>query len=144
MSTKASGQSRLFFLLFLLTGAAVFWLARQQQPALAAASGIAGILVHWAFSSGNDTDAELADSSYFLGFLLTLVLLAAGLWSLASVGAGNSARPTGAVLYQFLYDLGAGLTITVAGLAIRQVRTLSAIRATPAAAPQPQPQPQAP
>ena len=30
------------------------------------------------------------------------------------------------VVYEFLYDLAAGLTLTIAGFAIRQVRTLSA------------------
>jgi uncharacterized protein YoxC len=118
------GQSKLFLILFALTGAGVFWLARQQQPAFAAGAGILGILVHWRLATGNDSDAELADASYFLGFLLTLVLLAAGLSSLAN-------RANAGALYEFLNDLGAGLTITIAGLAIRQVRTLSAPRVEP-------------
>jgi hypothetical protein len=127
-------QSRVFFALFVIAGAGVFQLARMHEPAYAAGAGIAGILLHWRLSSGNDSDAENADASYFLGFLLTLVLLAAGLWSLASAGTPTATtQPTGLVLYQFLYDLGAGLTITIAGLAIRQVRTLSATR-EPAAA----------
>ena len=136
-------QSRVFFALFVIAGAGVFQLARMQEPAYAAGAGIAGILLHWRLSSGNDSDAEHADASYFLGFLLTLVLLAAGLWSLASAGTPTAnTQPTGLVLYQFLYDLGAGLTITIAGLAIRQVRTLSATRETAAvlvAAPAPPP-----
>ena len=121
-------QSRLFAGLLTVTGVAVFVLARKQMPAYAAAAGILGLLVHWSLSSGDDSDAERADASYFLGFLLTLVLLSAGLWSLASAGAATGARASAAVLYQFLYDLGAGLTITIAGLAIRQVRTLGATR----------------
>jgi hypothetical protein len=121
-------QSRLFLGMFALTGGAVFALARAQQPAYAAIAGIVGLLLHWRLSSGNDSDVELPDASYFLGFLLTLVLLAAGLWSLAGAGVATGARTSGAVLYEFLYDLGAGLTITIAGLAIRQVRTLSATR----------------
>lgn len=136
-------QARLFFALFVVAGAGVFQLARMQEPAYAAGAGIAGILLHWRLSSGNDSDAEHADASYFLGFLLTLVLLAAGLWSLASAGTPTAnTQPTGLVLYQFLYDLGAGLTITIAGLAIRQVRTLSARRESAAvviAAPAPPP-----
>jgi len=136
-------QSRVFFALFVIAGAGVFQLARMQEPAYAAGAGIAGILLHWRLSSGNDSDAEHADASYFLGFLLTLVLLAAGLWSLASAGTPTAnTQPTGLVLYQFLYDLGAGLTITIAGLAIRQVRTLSATRESAAvvvAAPAPPP-----
>lgn len=121
-------QSRLFLAMFALTGGAVFALARAQQPTYAAIAGIAGLLVHWMLSGGNDSDVEVPDASYFLGFLLTLVLLAAGLWSLAGAGVATAARASGAMLYQFLYDLGAGLTITIAGLAIRQVRTLSAAR----------------
>jgi hypothetical protein len=128
-------QSRLFFALFVIAGAGVFMLARMQEPAYAAAAGIGGILLHWRLSSGNDSDAEHADASYFLGFLLTLVLLAAGLWSLASAGQPTAnTQPTGLVLYQFLYDLGAGLTITIAGLAIRQIRTLAATRESAAPA----------
>jgi hypothetical protein len=125
-------QSRLFFALFAVSGVGVFLLARAHQPAYAAGAGIGGLLVHWTLSRGDDSEAEHADASYFLGFLLTLVLLAAGLWSLAATGAAPATPATGAVLYQFLYDLGAGLTITIAGLAIRQVRTLSATHATPA------------
>jgi len=121
-------QSRLFLAMFALTGGAVFALARAHQPTYAAIAGIAGLLVHWMLSAGNDSDVEVPDASYFLGFLLTLVLLAAGLWSLAGAGVATAARASGAMLYQFLYDLGAGLTITIAGLAIRQVRTLSAAR----------------
>ena len=133
-------QSRVFLVMFAFTGGAVFWLARIQQPAYAAAAGILGLFIHWGLSRSDDADAELADASYFLGFLLTLVLLAAGLWSLAAAGIATAARASGAVLYQFLYDLGAGFTITIAGLAIRQVRILSASRVietepTPIAAP---------
>lgn len=129
-------QSRLFAALLTVTGVAVFVLARKQMPAYAAIAGITGLLVHWSLSSGDDSDAERADASYFLGFLLTLVLLSAGLWSLASAGEATGARASAAVLYQFLYDLGAGLTITIAGLAIRQVRTLGAPHGT-GAAPEP-------
>jgi hypothetical protein len=126
-------QSRLFLVMFALTGGTVFALARAQQPTYAAIAGIAGLLLHWMLSAGNDSDVEVPDASYFLGFLLTLVLLAAGLWSLAGAGVATAARASGAMLYQFLYDLGAGLTITIAGLAIRQVRTLSATRILAAA-----------
>lgn len=121
-------QSRLFAGILAITGVAVFVLARKQMPAYAAVAGITGLLLHWSLSRGDDSDAERADASYFLGFLLTLVLLSAGLWSLAAAGVATGARASATVLYQFLYDLGAGLTITIAGLAIRQVRTLGAAR----------------
>ena len=81
---------------FAATASVVFAFARI--PAYAAgASGMVGLLVHWQVSSGHDNDAELADSSYFLGFLLTFVLLASGLWSLASTGASAGGRAGGRV-----------------------------------------------
>jgi hypothetical protein len=86
-------------------------------------AGIAGILAHWWLTSGTDEDGELADSSYFFGFLLTLVFLVVGLYGLGSATATTASMT--ATLSQFLDDLAAGLFLTIVGLGVRQVRTLS-------------------
>ena len=113
-------HSWIFLLTFLPASAGVGVLAMRQRPDLALAAGVAGLLLHWLISRSPDQDAEIADSSYFFGFLLTLVFLAAGLARLGDSGAGG---PT--VVFGFLRDLGAGLALTVFGLLIRQVRTLA-------------------
>ena len=110
-----------FLVSFLVAAAVITPLARADHQWSAVLAGVVVLLAHWALSRGDPRDAELADSSYFLGFLLTLVLLAAGLWSL---GAQKS-QPLDVPLYGFLSDLAAGLVLTIAGLAIRQIRTLS-------------------
>jgi hypothetical protein len=110
-----------FLVSFLVAAGVITPLARAEHQWPAVLAGVIVLLGHWASARGDPRDAELADSSYFLGFLLTLVLLAAGLWSL---GAQKS-QPLDVPLYGFLSDLAAGLVLTIAGLAIRQIRTLS-------------------
>jgi hypothetical protein len=113
--------STAFLVAFLLAAAVITPLARAEHQWAAVLAGVVVLLAHWASSRGDPRDAELADSSYFLGFLLTLVLLAAGLWSLGT----QKSQPLDVPLYGFLSDLAAGLVLTIAGLAIRQIRTLS-------------------
>jgi chromosome segregation ATPase len=110
----------LFLLTFAPSAVGVALLASRQRPDLALAAGAGGLLLHWAISRSSEQDAEVADSSYFFGFLLTLVFLAAGL---ARLGDSSTTGPT--VVFGFLKDLGAGLALTVLGLLIRQVRTLA-------------------
>ena len=82
-------------------------------------------MLHWLLTSKPQHDGELADASYFFGFLLTLIFLAAGLVSL------STAATTGpAVVIGFLKDLGFGLILTIVGLLMRQLRTLSAVERT--------------
>jgi len=118
---RAMNASTSFLISFVVAAAVITPLARAEHQWAAVLAGIVVLLAHWTSSRGDPRDAELADSSYFLGFLLTLVLLAAGLWSL---GAQKS-QPLDVPLYGFLSDLAAGLVLTIAGLAIRQIRTLS-------------------
>jgi len=113
-------HSRVFLLTFIPSAAGVALLAMRQRPDLAFAAGTAGLLLHWLVSRSSEQDAEIADSSYFFGFLLTLVFLAAGL---ARLGDSAASGPT--IVFGFLKDLGAGLALTILGLLIRQVRTLS-------------------
>src|SRR5437763_11245289 len=112
--------SWVFVLSFVPSAVGVTLLAMRQRPVLALAAGAAGLLLHWLVSRSAENDAEISDSSYFFGFLLTLVFLAAGLARL-----GDSAANGPTVVFGFLKDLGAGLALTVLGLLIRQVRTLS-------------------
>src|SRR5580704_16812936 len=109
---KAGG---VFLGAFLLGGAAVAWLAAVKTPGVALVAGIVTLAVHWWLSSTSGDEADQADASYFLGFLLTLVLLATGLLALAATPAATPA----AGLHDFLYDLGVGLVLTIGGLAIR-------------------------
>ena len=118
-------QSLTFIITFLLAAAGVAPLVFTGLPLYALGAGIAGLVVHWALSRGGDRDGEVADSSYFFGFLLTLVFLTVGLYRLGvQAGAGGSVQILG-----FLEDLAAGLALTIAGLLIRQVRTLAGARA---------------
>jgi chromosome segregation ATPase len=107
---------------FLPTAAAVGGLVLFGRPTQALAAGIGGLLLHWAATRKSEHDGELADASYFFGFLLTLIFLASGLFTL---GSGVATGP--AVVIGFLKDLGAGLVLTIVGLLMRQVRTLSAV-----------------
>ncbi len=110
----------LFLLAFVPSAVGVAILASRQRPDLALAVGAGGLLLQWLLSRNTDQDAEVADSSYFFGFLLTLVFLASGL---ARLGDSTAGGPT--IVFGFLKDLGAGLALTVLGLLIRQVRTLA-------------------
>src|SRR5512133_292718 len=111
-----------FVATFLPTAAAVGALVLTGRPEAALAAGVAGLVLHWLLTSKPQHDGELADASYFFGFLLTLIFLAAGL-----VALGSAAATGPAVVIGFLKDLGAGLVLTVVGLLMRQVRTLAAV-----------------
>src|SRR6185369_8888121 len=114
-----------FIAAFAPAAAGVGALVYMQRPMQAVAAGTAGVLLHWALSARNGDDGELADASYFFGFLLTLVFLAVGLYTL---GASAQQRDSANVIVGFLRDLAAGLLLTIVGLVVRQVRTLSASR----------------
>jgi hypothetical protein len=92
----------------------------RDRPDIALGAGVGGLLLHWLLSTKSANDSEIADASYFYGFLLTLIFLAAGL---ARLGAANTGGPV--MVFGFLKDLGAGLVLTIVGLLIRQVRTLA-------------------
>lgn len=124
-------HGRIFFGAFVLTAAAVAALVLTHRLMAALGAGAAGLLLHW-WLSGKENDGELADSSYFFGFLLTLIFLAAGLFTLGSPATGPTKPPD---LLLFLTELGSGLVLTIVGLIVRQVRTLSLVgRAAPDAA----------
>jgi hypothetical protein len=135
-------QGAVFVATLLPSAAAVGVLVFRDEPLLAVAAGTAGILLHWLASRDSDRDGEIADSSYFFGFVLTLVFLAVGLYVLSTSSAAPSvavdpqqSRRGSEIVLGFLQDLAAGLSLTIVGLVIRQVRTLSAARAAdPAAA----------
>ena len=114
-------HSWVFLLTFLPAAGAVAGLVLTQHTAGALAAGIAGLALYWALSTSPTHDGELADASYFFGFLLTLVFLAAGL---VSLGGATLSGPTGVL--GFLRELGAGLALTIVGLMMRQLRTLAA------------------
>ena len=118
-------QALRFFVAFLASAAVVAWFVYDGRPLYGLGAGFGGLLLHWALSRGGDRDGEVADSSYFFGFLLTLVFLTVGLYRLGvQAAAGSSVQILG-----FLEDLAAGLALTIAGLLIRQVRTLAGARA---------------
>jgi len=122
-------HGRIFFVAFVVTAGAVAALVLTHRLLPALGAGTAGLLLHWALSAGKENDGELADSSYFFGFLLTLIFLAAGLFTLGSPVAGSTKGPD---LLLFLTELGSGLVLTIVGLIVRQVRALSLIgRAAP-------------
>jgi chromosome segregation ATPase len=120
---------RVFLGTFAPAAAAVGGFVLTGRPGPALVAGVAGLVLHWLLTMKQQQhDGEVADASYFFGFLLTLVFLAAGL---VTLGAGVSAGP--AVVIGFLKDLGAGLVLTIVGLLMRQMRTLSAVeRGAPA------------
>jgi chemotaxis protein histidine kinase CheA len=116
-----SRHSVTFLIAFLLTVSGVAPLVYYERPLLGLGAGLVGLVAHWRLSRGRDRDGEVADSSYFFGFLLTLVFLTVGLYRIG-VQAGAAA---GSIhILGFLEDLAAGLALTIAGLLIRQVRTL--------------------
>src|SRR4051812_8933812 len=92
----------------------------RDRPDIALGAGVAGLLLHWLLSTKSVNDSEIADASYFYGFLLTLIFLAAGL---ARLRAANVGGPV--MVFGFLKDLGAGLVLTIIGLLIRQAGTLA-------------------
>lgn len=104
-----------------------------DQTFWALAVGIAGLICHWRWSREGSVDDEVADASYFLGFMLTLVFLAVGLYKLGAPAAsavtsgGKSPNAAGSttVILGFLKDLAAGLALTIVGLGVRQMRTLA-------------------
>lgn len=114
-------HGRVFFAIFLPTAVAVGALVLAERSGTALLVGVGGLVVYWALSAKPQHDGELADASYFFGFLLTLAFLTAGLINL---GAAGTTGP--AVVTSFLQDLGAGLVLTIVGLLMRQVRALSA------------------
>jgi hypothetical protein len=119
-------QSLTFISVFLLAGGGVAPLVYLGRPLAALAAGLAGLVLHWVLSRGGDRDGEVADSSYFFGFLLTLVFLTVGLYR---IGVQAGAASGSVEILGFLEDLAAGLALTIAGLLIRQVRTLGGARA---------------
>lgn len=121
-------QATWFVVTLVPSAVAVGLLVAFDQTVIALFAGIAGILGHWWLTSDADEDGELADSSYFFGFLLTLVFLVVGLYDLGSATADTAS--TTITLLQFLDDLAAGLLLTIVGLGVRQVRTLSSTTRT--------------
>ena len=119
-------QSLTFISTFLLAGGGVAPLVYLGRPLAALTAGLAGLVLHWVLSRGGDRDGEVADSSYFFGFLLTLVFLTVGLYR---IGVQAGAASGSVEILGFLEDLAAGLALTIAGLLIRQVRTLAGTRA---------------
>jgi hypothetical protein len=120
-----SRNGRTFLFTFAPVAALVGWLVLAGMPFPAMVLGAMGLVLHWMFSrTGGSYDGEVADASYFYGFLLTLVFLAAGLHRLGLLSSGSS--DASVAVFGFLEDLAAGLSLTVLGLVIRQVRTLDA------------------
>ena len=113
-------HSWVFLGTFAPAAAAVGTFVFRDRPEIALGAGVAGLLLHWLLSTKSANDSEIADASYFYGFLLTLIFLAAGL---ARLGAASVGGPV--MVFGFLKDLGAGLVLTIIGLLIRQVRTLA-------------------
>lgn len=116
------------FLATLMVGGVMVWFATMANNHIyAVGSGIVAIFAHVVLSWGDGHDEEVADASYFLGFLLTLVLLAAGLWKLAPVGIGVGTSTATQVLnvLPFVHDLAAGFLLTIVGLTARQFRVLA-------------------
>jgi chromosome segregation ATPase len=120
-----TSSARVFLATFAPTAAGVGALVLNGRPTEALVTGVAGLVLHWLLTLRPHHDGELADASYFFGFLLTLIFLAAGLVSLGSAVATGPA-----VVVGFLKDLGAGLVLTIVGLLMRQMRTLSAVERT--------------
>jgi ABC-type transporter Mla subunit MlaD len=116
-----SKQGRVFLLVFAPAAGLVAALVMRGMSLAAVGVGTLAIVVHWWASARYGSDAEVADSSYFFGFLLTLVFLATGLLMLRPPADGGKVDLT-----RFLGDLAAGLVLTVVGLVARQIRTLSA------------------
>jgi hypothetical protein len=121
-------QRFVFLTTFVLSAAAIAPFVFFGHPLGALAAGTFGLLIHWSLSASDDDDGELADASYFLGFLLTLVFLTVGLYKLGAppiVDASGRGIASTQLVLGFLRDLAAGLTLTIVGLTVRQVRTLT-------------------
>jgi hypothetical protein len=131
-------QSAVFAVVFVLTAIAILPVVYSGYPFVALGIGVAGLLLHWVSSRGGSDDEETADASYFFGFMLTLVFLAVGLYRLgmssdpvaggvapSAAGANRGATSSTTIVLGFLTDLAAGLGLTIVGLGLRQVRTLS-------------------
>ena len=118
-----------FFLTFVATVLAIAFALQFDRTMEAVIIGIGGLFLQWLTSRRSRFKGEeLADASYFFGFLLTLSFLTIGLYKLG--GAARGQAMTNAML-GFLEELAAGLVLTVVGLLLRQVSILSpaAIRA---------------
>jgi hypothetical protein len=131
-------QGVVFGLVFGVTALAVAPVVYSGHPFRGLAIGVAGLLIHWITSRGGLEDEETADASYFFGFMLTLVFLTVGLYRLGMssqnvTGGDTLSGPAGRIgatsnsilILGFLTDLAAGLALTIVGLGLRQVRTLS-------------------
>lgn len=122
-------QSAAFFLTFVVTAVLVGGFVYVGAPLYALLAGLAGLLLHWVLSNrlahGGDRDGEVADASYFFGFLMTLVFLAVGIYRIGMPSTPGAAAGDTVNVLGFLVDLSAGLMLTIAGLVIRQVRTLA-------------------
>ena len=66
--------SRVFLATFAPTAAGVAALVLYGRPEAALIAGIAGLVLHWLLTAKPQHDGEMADASYFFGFLLTLDL----------------------------------------------------------------------
>ena len=110
-----------FLAYVLVTGSAVAGFVYEQQLLAALIAGAVGLLLHGVLTPTRSGDTETADSSYFFGFLLTLIFLVTGLATLGSRSAGQLGPSE---ILGFLQELGAGLALTIVGLVLRQVRTL--------------------
>jgi hypothetical protein len=131
-------QGGTFAVLFILTLAALVPCVYLGLTWWAVSAGVVGILVHWVVSHRSSRNEEVADASYFFGFLLTLVFLIVGLYKLGQVPSGGTTVGSGTVVpgaasagtntsrdvMGFLEDLAAGLALTIVGLLVRQIRTL--------------------
>lgn len=123
-------QSSSFARAFLLTAPVITALVYHERTFTAVAVGTMGLLGHW-ISTRSGADDESADSSYFFGFLLTLTILAVGLYKLGAVAGGTAtpgaslSRDSTTIVLGFLRDLSAGLLLTILGLFLRQLRALA-------------------
>lgn len=124
-------QDRTFALAFFPTALVVAGLVYRDQTWWALGAGATGLIAHWALSTDPGRNDEVADASYFFGFLLTLVFLAVGLLELApappeTADGGTSAAGSDSanIVLGFMRDLAAGLALSILGLTVRQIRTL--------------------
>jgi hypothetical protein len=126
-SIVTSKHKAAHFFVPLLIGGAIIWNQTLQGNQLwAVVSGVAAIAVYVFLSWRDGDDEEVADASYFLGFLFTLLLLAAGLWKLSAGRAAGtmSAGSASLNILPFVSDMAAGFLLTIVGLAARQLRVL--------------------
>ena len=64
--------SKVFLFTFAPTAAGVAALVLNGRPEAALIAGVAGLVLHWLLTAKPQHDGEMADASYFFGFLLTL------------------------------------------------------------------------